>query len=106
MSRGAYVLGVFVALVYVLNYMLLQMETYALLTGSVVLFLLLCVVMYLTANMNNNKEYAKNLFRILREFDENKIDIVFAEFSDDDRYGLAVKNRLYKSAGNKVILIK
>ena len=59
MSRGAYVLGVFVALVYVLNYMLLQMETYALLTGSVVLFLLLCVVMYLTANMNNNKEYAK-----------------------------------------------
>lgn len=54
----------------------------------------------------NNKEYAKNLFRVLREFDENKIDVVFAEFSDDDGYGLAVKNRLYKSAGNKVILIK
>ena len=31
----------------------------ALLAGSVVLFLLLCVVMYLTANMNNNKELAK-----------------------------------------------
>ena len=58
-SRSAYVLGGVVAVVYALNYMLLQMETYALLTGSVVLFLLLCVVMYLTANMNNNKELTK-----------------------------------------------
>ena len=58
-SRSAYILGGFVSIVYALNYMLLQMETYALLAGSVVLFLLLCVVMYLTANMNNNKELAK-----------------------------------------------
>ena len=58
-SRSAYVLGGFVAVVYALNYMLLQMETYALLAGSVVLFLLLCVVMYLTANINNNKELTK-----------------------------------------------
>ena len=54
----------------------------------------------------NNKDYAKNLFRVLREFDENNIDTVFAEFFDDDAYGLAVKNRLYKSAGNKVIYTK
>lgn len=54
----------------------------------------------------SNREYAKNLFRTLREFDENKIDVVFAEFSDDNEYGLAVKNRLYKSAGNKVISVK
>ena len=58
-SRCAYVLGGFVAIVYALNYMLLQMETYALLAGSVVLFLLLCIVMYLTANMNNNNELVK-----------------------------------------------
>lgn len=58
-NRSAYLLGGFVAVVYALNYMLLQMETYALLTGSVVLFLLLCVVMYLTANISNNKELAK-----------------------------------------------
>ncbi|MBR3792200.1 MAG: threonylcarbamoyl-AMP synthase [Clostridia bacterium] len=54
---------------------------------------------------NDNKEYAKNLFRVLREFDEACIDVVFAEFCSDDGYGLAVKNRLYKSAGNKVILV-
>ena len=56
---SAYMLGGFVALVYMLNYMLLQMETYALLAGSLVLFLLLCVVMYLTADMSKNKELPK-----------------------------------------------
>ncbi len=54
-SRSAYILGGFVAVVYALNYMLLQMETYALLAGSVVLFLLLCVVMHLTADINNKQ---------------------------------------------------
>lgn len=51
-NRSAYLLSLFVALVYIVNYMMLQMETYALLTGSLVLFVLLSVVMYLTANMN------------------------------------------------------
>lgn len=32
------------------------METYALLVGSLVLFVLLCVVMYLTTNINTPKE--------------------------------------------------
>ena len=58
-SRSAYILGGFVALVYTLNYMLLQMETYALLAGSLVLFLLLSVVMYLTANNNDSNQLVK-----------------------------------------------
>lgn len=45
-------LGGFVALVYALNYMLLQMETYALLAGILVLFLLL----YLTTNINTKEQ--------------------------------------------------
>ena len=51
-SRSAYTLGGFVTSVFALNYILLQLETYALLAGSLVLFLMLCVVMYLTANVN------------------------------------------------------
>ncbi len=51
----------------------------------------------------SNKEYAKNLFSALYEFDELGVEIVFAEFCDNDGYALAVKNRLYKSAGQKVI---
>ena len=38
-------------------------------------------------------------------FDKEGIDVVFVQFSGDDGKGLAVKNRLYKSAGNKVIYV-
>ena len=51
----------------------------------------------------DNIEYAKRLFGALIEFDRMGADIVFPEFSDDDGYGLAVKNRLYKSAANRII---
>lgn len=50
-----------------------------------------------------NKDYAKNLFAALRSFDDLGVEVVFAEFCEKDGYGLAVKNRLYKSAGNKII---
>ena len=58
-SRNGYTLGGFVALVYIVNYMLLQMETYALLAGSLVLFVLLCIVMYMTTTINTTKEQIK-----------------------------------------------
>ncbi len=50
-----------------------------------------------------NKEYAKGLFANLREFDRLGVDVVFAELCCDDEYSMAVKNRIYKSAGHKVI---
>ena len=52
---------------------------------------------------STNKEYAKNLFAALREFDELGVEVVFAEFSEKDGYGLAVKNRLNKAAAQRVI---
>ena len=51
----------------------------------------------------DNREYARKLFSNLREFDRLGVEIVFAEFESRDGYGLAVKNRLYKAAGHKVI---
>lgn len=60
-NRSAYLLALFVALVYIVNYMMLQMETYALLAGSLVLFVLLSVVMYLTANMNRSDAPSENV---------------------------------------------
>lgn len=53
----------------------------------------------------NNVEYGHNMFTALREFDENKIDVVFAEFCEKDSLALAVKNRLYRSAANRVIRV-
>ena len=51
----------------------------------------------------SNREYAKNLFAALREFDNLGVEVVFAEFCEKDGYGLAVKNRLYKAAAQRVI---
>ncbi len=54
-NKGAYILGGFLVLMYGANYMLLQMETYALLAGTLVLFAVLSAVMYLTANIKIEK---------------------------------------------------
>ena len=54
----------------------------------------------------DNKELAKVLFAALRQFDKEKIDTCFVQFIEDDAMSLAVKNRLYKAAGNKVISLE
>ncbi|MBR5176835.1 MAG: cell envelope integrity protein CreD, partial [Bacteroidales bacterium] len=51
-DRSAWLLTALVALAYLLSYILLQMETYALLAGTLVLFVLLVGIMYLTRNLN------------------------------------------------------
>ena len=50
--KSAWILGGFISVMYVTNYILLQMETHSLLAGSLLLFVLLSVMMYFTANMN------------------------------------------------------
>ncbi len=57
----------------------------------------------LISTSSTNKGYARDLFSDLREFDKLGCDVVFAEFCENDGVGLAVKNRLYKSAGGQVI---
>ena len=51
-DRSAWLLTALVALAYLISYVLLQMETYALLAGTLVLFVLLVGIMYLTTNLN------------------------------------------------------
>lgn len=53
----------------------------------------------------DNITFSNVLFSALRRFDKEGMDIVFVQFSNDDSKGLAVKNRLYKAAGNKVIYV-
>ncbi len=52
-----------------------------------------------------DREYAAELFSCLREFDRLGIEVVFAEFTEHDGFGLAVKNRLYKAAAGRVIRV-
>lgn len=46
---------------------------------------------------------ASNLFRLLREFDAAKVDIIIAEAVSVEGLGLAVMNRLRKASGYKII---
>lgn len=54
---------------------------------------------------SSNEEYAAELFDALREMDKQGMDVVYAEYSIFDDYGLAVKNRLYKAAANRIITL-
>jgi Sua5/YciO/YrdC/YwlC family protein len=51
----------------------------------------------------NENSIARNLYAILREFDEENIDYAFSESFSEEGIGLAIMNRLYKAAGYKRI---
>lgn len=51
----------------------------------------------------NEKTVARNLYRILREFDSEDVDYIYSEAFSEDGIGTAVMNRLGKAAGHKVI---
>ncbi len=46
---------------------------------------------------------AKNLYRILREFDEEEVDMIYSESFETIGMGQAIMNRLLKAAGHKVV---
>lgn len=46
---------------------------------------------------------AKNLFRLLREFDSEEVDVIIAEGVPLEGLGLAVMNRLRKASGYKIV---
>ena len=49
---------------------------------------------------------AKNLYRILREFDDEKVEVIFSESFSGTGMGQAIMNRLLKAAGHKVIYLE
>jgi len=52
---------------------------------------------------SNMEEIAKNLFRFLREFDAEGVDVIIAEGVPAEGLGLAVMNRLRKASGYKIV---
>ena len=49
---------------------------------------------------------ARHLFRILREFDDEAVEVMFAEYFSGECVGQAIMNRLLKAAGHQVISIE
>ncbi len=54
-------------------------------------------------NRDEEQTIAHELFKVLREFDDENIDIMFSESFDDSGIGQAIMNRLLKAAGHNVI---
>ena len=48
---------------------------------------------------------ARRLYRILREFDEREIHVIYSESFDSPGIGQAVMNRLLKAAGHQVCVV-
>ena len=45
----------------------------------------------------------KNLFETLRTFDDREVDIILSEAFDEKGFGIAIMNRLNKSAGFDIL---
>lgn len=54
---------------------------------------------------DDEKMIARKLYRILREFDDENVEIIFAEAFATSGIGFAVMNRLLKAAGHKVVRV-
>lgn len=52
---------------------------------------------------NNDNSIAKNLYRVLREFDEEDVNYIYSESFATEGIGDAIMNRLNKAAGHQVI---
>lgn len=50
-----------------------------------------------------DKEYAARLFYLLRKADEDGVETIYASLPENKGIGVAVRNRLLKSAGGKII---
>lgn len=52
---------------------------------------------------NDEEAIARNLFRILREFDDEDIDVIYTEGFGNEGLSMATMNRLLKAAGHKEV---
>lgn len=52
---------------------------------------------------DNPSSIARNLFRILREFDDENVDVMYTEGFDENGLSMATMNRLLKAAGHKEV---
>lgn len=57
-------------------------------------------------NREQDSAIAKELYRILREFDDEKVEVIYSESFSTQGLGQAIMNRLLKAAGHKVITLE
>ncbi len=70
-------------------------ETAALYGGDLILSM---------GSREDEDEIARHMYRILREFDESGVDVIYSESFATPRIGQAIMNRLLKAAGHQVLM--
>ncbi len=60
-------------------------------------------ILKIAGSLKQEETIAHNLYRILREFDEEKAEVIFSEVFETPTMGTAIMNRLRKAAGQKII---
>lgn len=56
-------------------------------------------------NRKDETSVARELYRILREFDDEEVTVIFSESFDTSGIGQAIMNRLLKAAGHKIVYL-
>ena len=62
-------------------------------------------IVKIAGSRDDEEEIAHNLFSILRQFDDEDVNLMFSESFDDTGIGQAIMNRLLKAAGHKVVRV-
>lgn len=60
-------------------------------------------ILEVIGSREHEETVAHNLFAVLRDFDERKVDCIFSESFSKDRLGQAIMNRLCKAAGYHIV---
>lgn len=64
-----------------------------------------CGILKVIGSREHEETVAHNLFAVLREFDDRKVDCIFSESFSKDRLGQAIMNRLCKAAGYHIVSV-
>ncbi len=62
-------------------------------------------ILKVIGSRENEESVAHNLFAVLRDFDDQKVDCIFSESFSKDRLGQAIMNRLCKAAGYHIVTV-
>ena len=60
-------------------------------------------ILEVIGSREHEETVAHNLFAVLRDFDDRKVDCIFSESFSKDRLGQAIMNRLCKAAGYHIV---
>lgn len=75
----------------------------ALVSGETAIRLPAAVVACVYGKRQHSDEIAANLYMALRSYDDNPVDVIYAEGISEDGLGLAVMNRLRKASGYRIV---